>query len=57
MDGREGLPSAVDVRDYITALCQFPVVFLSPPVESDHVQISWEQFKAGQLLRNGIIGM
>jgi hypothetical protein len=54
MDGR-GVSRLA--REFITALCQFPVLFLSPPVESYHVQISWEQFKAGQVLRNGIIGM
>jgi hypothetical protein len=44
-------------REFITALCQFPIVFLSPHVESHHVQISWEQFKGGQVLRNGLIGI
>ena len=48
---------ALDAPQFITALCQFPVAFLTPPVECNYVQISWEQFKAGQLLINGVIGM
>jgi len=48
---------ALGVREYIIALYQFPVGLLSPLWKNHHVQISWEQFKTGQLLINGIIEM